>query len=230
MQTTHSLVTYGYGFGDDHIIRVIKDMLTIPSTHLLVISWDDKTGRIARFAEDRRRLGQVSLMVGARMAGLLALIDKWLPWPSAEFLLQRRAQIYRDRSPGTASPPPKGPGSGGLVGRVPVHTLGQPLSLSVGRWATSPDGASRLTWTTSARVPRSSSPTKPGATLGIGTLSGGTTTRAAHGNDFPPCQFDLAVKDVESGHAFYGVTVGTHTKQFSADDLKDLTMTYKGSQ
>ena len=35
-----SLVTYGYGFGDDHVNRVIKDMLTIPSTHLVIISWD----------------------------------------------------------------------------------------------------------------------------------------------------------------------------------------------
>ena len=30
------LVIYGYGFGDDHINRIIADMLTIPSTHLAV--------------------------------------------------------------------------------------------------------------------------------------------------------------------------------------------------
>jgi SIR2-like domain len=97
-----ALITYGYSFGDDHINRVIKDMLTVPSTHLLVISWDDESGRIARFAEDHRRLGQVSLMIGRSFAGLTELVDRWLPWPSAEFLLQRRAQIYRDRSPGPA--------------------------------------------------------------------------------------------------------------------------------
>ena len=33
-----TLVTYGYGFGDEHINRIIRDMLTIPSTHLVVIS------------------------------------------------------------------------------------------------------------------------------------------------------------------------------------------------
>ena len=33
-----TLVTYGYGFGDEHVNRVIRDMLTIPSTHLVVIS------------------------------------------------------------------------------------------------------------------------------------------------------------------------------------------------
>lgn len=99
-----ALVTYGYSFGDDHLNRVIKDMLTIPSTHLLIISFDDKTGRIAKFAEDHRRLGQISLMIGPAMASLDSLVGRWLPWPSAEFLLQRRAQIYRDRSPGPGAP------------------------------------------------------------------------------------------------------------------------------
>ena len=32
-----TLVTYGYSFGDDHINRVIKDMLPIPSTHLMIL-------------------------------------------------------------------------------------------------------------------------------------------------------------------------------------------------
>lgn len=100
-----ALVTYGYGFGDDHLNRVIKDMLTIPSTHLLVISWDDAGGRIARFVEDHRRLGQISLMIGPAMADLSNLVGKWLPWPSAEFLLQRRAQIYRERSVGYVGHP-----------------------------------------------------------------------------------------------------------------------------
>jgi hypothetical protein len=95
-----ALVTYGYSFGDDHINRVVKDMLTIPSTHLLIISFDDRSGRIRSFAADHRRLGQVSLMIGPAMASLPSLVDRWLPWPSAELLLQRRAQIYRHRDPG----------------------------------------------------------------------------------------------------------------------------------
>lgn len=95
------LVTYGYSFGDDHINRTIKDMLTIPSTHLLIISWDDASGRIRTFTEDHRRTGQVSLLVGHKLAGLPSLVDRWLPWPSAEFLLQRRAQLFRERDSGT---------------------------------------------------------------------------------------------------------------------------------
>lgn len=95
------LVTYGYGFGDDHINRTIKDMLTIPSTHLLIISWDDASGRVRSFAEDHRRTGQVSLLVGPKLAGLPSLVERWLPWPSAEFLLQRRAKLFRDRDAST---------------------------------------------------------------------------------------------------------------------------------
>ena len=91
------LVTYGYGFGDDHVNRIIRDMLTIPSTHLLAISFDDPGGRISRFVADHRRLGQVSLMIGKSMGSLPDLVGTWLPWPSAEFLLHRKAQIYRDR-------------------------------------------------------------------------------------------------------------------------------------
>lgn len=35
------VVTYGYGFGDDHVNRVLSDMLTIPSKHLVIMSYDD---------------------------------------------------------------------------------------------------------------------------------------------------------------------------------------------
>lgn len=94
------LATYGYSFGDDHINRVIADMLTIPSTHLVVISFDDPGDRIAKFIAQHRRFGQVSLLLGPSFAELGALVAGWLPVPSAEFLLQRRAAIYRSRDAG----------------------------------------------------------------------------------------------------------------------------------
>ena len=95
-----ALVTYGYSFGDDHINRIIKDMLTIPSTHLLVISYDDASERIKRFASDHRRLGQISVLIGPGMANLRNLVEKWLPRPLGEFLLQKRAEICRERNTG----------------------------------------------------------------------------------------------------------------------------------
>ncbi len=40
-QPNSTLVTFGYSFGDEHINRIIEDMLTIPSTHLVVIAYED---------------------------------------------------------------------------------------------------------------------------------------------------------------------------------------------
>lgn len=46
------LLTFGYGFGDSHINRVISDMLSIPSTHLVVASFND--GRALKSFRNRR--------------------------------------------------------------------------------------------------------------------------------------------------------------------------------
>lgn len=41
-----TLLCFGYSFGDEHINRVIEDMLTIPSAHLVMMSYGDPLGRI----------------------------------------------------------------------------------------------------------------------------------------------------------------------------------------
>ncbi len=38
------VVTYGYGFGDDHVNQVLADMLTIPSTRMVIVSRDAAGG------------------------------------------------------------------------------------------------------------------------------------------------------------------------------------------
>ena len=48
-QPNSVLVTYGYGYGDAHINRIILDMLRIPSTHLLMITYDDTGGLVQKF-------------------------------------------------------------------------------------------------------------------------------------------------------------------------------------
>lgn len=76
-----TLVTYGYSFGDDHINRIVHDMLTIPSAHLLIIAFSDDGQRISKFADSYRRTGQVSLMMGPSFADITRLTENWLPWP-----------------------------------------------------------------------------------------------------------------------------------------------------
>ena len=88
-----TLVTYGYSLGDDHINRIIRDMLTIPSTHLLIISYSDDGTRVTRFVDDYRRTGQVSLMLGPAFADLNRLTRDWLPRPTTGTLTRAQAGI-----------------------------------------------------------------------------------------------------------------------------------------
>lgn len=93
-----ALVTYGYGFGDDHVNRVIRDMLAIPSTHLLIVSFSDPGDRISRFCSRLSHDAQVSLMIGPHFGDLPNLVSHYLPQPASEFLTNRRAEIVRRRS------------------------------------------------------------------------------------------------------------------------------------
>jgi hypothetical protein len=92
-----ALVTYGYGFGDDHINRVIADMLSIPSTHLVVISYDWCDGRLNRFLENVSRPAQTSLMIGPHFGALDSLVENYLPKPAIDVISLREAELRRGR-------------------------------------------------------------------------------------------------------------------------------------
>ncbi len=95
-----TLVCYGYGFGDDHINRVIEDMLTIPSTHLVIISYDDPLGRITRLYEDSGKHAQLTLLVGNHLGDVQALVDYYLPKPAIDRTTIRMAELLKNRWPG----------------------------------------------------------------------------------------------------------------------------------
>lgn len=90
-----TLVTYGYSFGDEHINRVILDMLTIPSAHLVVISRDDNLGRIRPLAEERK--SQVSLLVGPQLADLATLTEYFLPKAAIDRATFRMSELLKQR-------------------------------------------------------------------------------------------------------------------------------------
>jgi hypothetical protein len=92
-----ALVTYGYGFGDDHVNRVLRDMLSLPSTHLVVISYDRAAGRIQRFIQQCGRSAQVSVIIGPEIAGLDRLVEHFLPKPAIDTITQRQAEILERR-------------------------------------------------------------------------------------------------------------------------------------
>lgn len=73
-----SIVTYGYGFGDSHINRIVADMFTIPSTHLVIIAYSDPGNRIQRFLRDKNK-AQYTLLIGNHFGDLQTLVDNYLP-------------------------------------------------------------------------------------------------------------------------------------------------------
>jgi hypothetical protein len=92
-----ALVTYGYGFGDDHINRVIRDMLTIPSTHLVIISYDEASGRIPQFCNQIGHEKQISLLIGNHFGDLPTIIKYYLPKPAIDQITWRKAELIRRR-------------------------------------------------------------------------------------------------------------------------------------
>ncbi len=101
-----TLVSYGYSFGDEHINRVIEDMLTVPSTHLVIISYDDPLGRIMKTYERLGRPAQISLLIGSQFADLRTFVDNFLPKPAIDRTTIRMAELLRARY-GTSDSSPK---------------------------------------------------------------------------------------------------------------------------
>lgn len=93
-----TLVVFGYSFGDDHINRVIEDMLTIPSTHLIIISYSDKEGRTKLFYDKIKRPNQISLLLGKNFADLRNLVDYYLPKPSIDRTFIKMAELIKARN------------------------------------------------------------------------------------------------------------------------------------
>lgn len=91
-----TVVTYGYGFGDDHINRVLMDMLTIPSTHLVIISYNDPLGCIWDFYQ-AGHTDQLSLLIGPDVADIQTLTQQFLPKSSIDFATSRMSELLKAR-------------------------------------------------------------------------------------------------------------------------------------
>ena len=93
----HTLVVFGYSFGDEHIVRIIEDMLTIPSTHLVIISWNDPMGRIMKTYKKIGRSAQITLMIGDHIGDFKTVVDHYLPKPAIDRTTFRMAELLRSR-------------------------------------------------------------------------------------------------------------------------------------
>ncbi len=90
------VVTYGYGFGDDHINRVLLDMLSVPSAHLVIIAFD-LDDRIKGFLAQTRP-AQVSLLAGRHFGSLQRLVDDYLPKPALDYITGRMSELLKNRA------------------------------------------------------------------------------------------------------------------------------------
>jgi hypothetical protein len=82
-------------------------MLTIPSTHLVVIAYKADE-RLKNFCE-RTNDAQVSLLVGHHFANLSTLVTNYLPKPALDYITGRLTELMKHRpadpvaSPGTSA-------------------------------------------------------------------------------------------------------------------------------
>ena len=102
------VVTYGYGFGDDHINRHIRDMLTLSSTHLVIIARSDSGSRISRFLAETCREEQTTILLGKEIVELPNLIRYYMPKPAIDRHTMRMADLLNRRSPMARPDPSKG--------------------------------------------------------------------------------------------------------------------------
>ncbi len=96
-QPNSTILIYGYSFGDEHINRVLIDMLTIPSTHIVIVSFDDPGNRIHKFYHETKRPSQISLLIGSNFANLGNLTDKYLSKPAIDKAEIRMAELLKSR-------------------------------------------------------------------------------------------------------------------------------------
>ncbi len=93
----NALISFGYSFGDEHINGVIEDMLTIPSTHLVVISYGDPLNRIMDMYERLERHAQITLLIGNHLGDFQTLVDNYLPKPAIDRTTFRMAELLKSR-------------------------------------------------------------------------------------------------------------------------------------
>jgi len=98
-----TLVTYGYGFGDEHINRVLSDMLTIPSTHLVIISYNDPIGRILKFYFESANKAQISILLGTNLGDITNLSNDYLPKSAIDRATIRMAELLQHRMGATSN-------------------------------------------------------------------------------------------------------------------------------
>jgi len=92
-----TVISFGYSFGDEHINRIIEDMLTIPSTHLVVIAYGDPLDRIMQTYKKLGRDAQITLLIGDHLGDFQTLVNNYLPKPAIDRTTFRMTELLKSR-------------------------------------------------------------------------------------------------------------------------------------
>jgi hypothetical protein len=87
-------------------------MLTVPSTHLVVIAYGDPLGRIMQTYQELGRPSQISLLIGPALADLQTLTESFLPKAAIDKTTFRMAELLKQRF-GTGGNPGSAAAAGG---------------------------------------------------------------------------------------------------------------------
>jgi len=105
-QPNSVVVCYGYGFGDSHVNRILEDMLAIPSTHIVLIAWDNWDEKSKSFGSVRERVkyffeknnpAQFTLLIGSHLADIKILVENYLPKAAIDRITEREYK-YREKT------------------------------------------------------------------------------------------------------------------------------------
>lgn len=72
-------------------------MLTIPSTHLVVIAYGDPLGRIMQTYTKLGRPAQITLLIGAHLGDLRKLVDNYMPKPAIDRTTFKMSELLKSR-------------------------------------------------------------------------------------------------------------------------------------
>ena len=87
-------------------------MLTIPSTHLVIIAWDQtdlnnedasanaSRQRIVNFCQEAGKRAQISLLLGSHFGDLETLVQNYLPKPAIDKITIRKTKLEEQRGEG----------------------------------------------------------------------------------------------------------------------------------
>jgi hypothetical protein len=68
-------------------------MLTIPSTHLVIISYKDEGNRIRRFYQQIGRKSQITLLIGPHFGDIQILSNNYLPNLGIDRITFRKTEL-----------------------------------------------------------------------------------------------------------------------------------------